>query len=69
VKRSHRHPRPGELQGVWVKNLPSGQRCVGFQSPLQALLSRKKDHARPTSRCPMERGVAFAYGDPGGCAS
>ena len=50
---------PANWQGVWVKNLPSGQPVLGFSKPLQALLSRKKIMQAHVSLSD-ERGVAFA---------
>jgi len=50
---------PANWQGVWVKNLPSGQPVLGFSKPLQALLNRKKIMQAHVSLSD-ERGVAFA---------
>jgi holo-[acyl-carrier protein] synthase len=38
----HRHPRAGELAGVWVVNLKSGKPQLEFSDELQKLLTQRR---------------------------
>lgn len=50
---------PANWQGVWVKNLPSGQPVLQFSRELEDLL-RKRNILRSHVSLSDERGVAFA---------